>query len=64
MRRFEAEQTGPMMEAGPLYEAFDNAAGLTSKLASAFLKAVYVYPGSRVELEWRFPDFLNSSDNL
>lgn len=36
---------------------------LTSELASAFLKAVYVYSGSQVELDWRFPDFLNSSDN-
>lgn len=60
MRRFEAEQTAPTMEAGPLYEAFDKAEGLTSELAGAFLRAVYVYPGSRVELEWRFQDFLSS----
>lgn len=61
MRRFEAEQTAPEMEAGPLLEAFNKAEGLTSELASTFLRAVYVYPDSRIELEWRFQDFLNSS---
>ena len=31
---------------------------LTYELTHAFLKAIYVYPGDRVELEWKFDDFM------
>ena len=27
---------------------------LTYDLAHAFIKAIYVYPGNRVEIEWKF----------
>ena len=31
---------------------------LTYEMAHAFIKAIYVYPDDRVEIEWKFKDFL------
>ena len=53
----EAERTPHDLDVGPLCGLFDGAERLTSELSHAFLKAVYVHPGNRVELEWKFKDF-------
>lgn len=58
-RRLEDEQTAPTMETAPLCEMFGKVGCLTSELAKAFLSAVYVYPGSRVEMEWRTQVYRN-----
>lgn len=52
----EAERTPHDLDVGPLRGLFDGADRLTSELSHAFLKAVYVHPGNRVELEWKFKD--------
>ena len=55
----EAERTPPDLDAGPLSRLFDGAERLTAEISHAFLKAVYIHPSNRVELEWKvkgFPD--------
>lgn len=59
INKLESEHMSLTMEAGTLYESFNKSEGLTPELARTFLKAVYVHPGQRVELEWKFEDFPN-----
>ena len=59
----EAERTPPDLDAGSLCRLFDGTERLTSELSHTFLKAVYVHPGNRVELEWKDKDLTGNSAN-
>ena len=58
MQELDSETSCSDERLNAVCDKYRESKALTYELTHAFLKAIYVYPGDRVELEWKFSDFM------
>lgn len=56
MEQLDSERTCSDDRLSAACRDFQKSSQITYELAHAFIKAIYVYPDERVEIEWKFKD--------